>query len=109
MTDYFISNTFTFFANGEADILDLLEMVKRYDGPGHIGNQIRIINMIYTIDMSIEIEKYRRIADQYLAWKDLLSILNSWEEAWLAVVTANPTRAKFCCNETVINYTKLIS
>lgn len=108
MTDYFLSNTYTFFKN-DPDVKLLLEAVEKYNKPELVDMQVRTLNLICMVSLSIELQTLLKGLDQYNLWKDLLSITDTWTDAWIQAVSERPGRIVLCNNPTVQNYCKIIN
>lgn len=104
MTDYFVSNTYRFIANGESDMYDLLEMAERYNSNEHLNQQIEIILGLYQKEVAVEISKYRGVAGQGECWLKFCKLIQEWTDAWMEVVQRKPELGIFCGNQTVRNY-----
>lgn len=109
MADYFVSNTLRFFHNGESDMLDLLEMIERYNNPEGLDRQVEILNTLFTVETDREISKYRMIPEQYDAWDKIFSIMSTWDEAWVIVLSKRPALCAFCGSKVAKSFLTIIS
>ena len=108
MTDYTLSNTLTFFKN-DPDVELLLDVVKQHNKLGSVEMQNRTLNLICLLSLSAELHTLLKRADQQCLWDELLSITDTWTEAWLEAVKENLLRINLCKNQTVLNYVKLVN
>lgn len=105
---YTLSNTYRWFIdNPDVDLL--LDVVKMYDELGSVEMQARTLNLICMLDLSNELKILLNSRVQYDLWRDLLSITDTWTEAWLQAVSENPLRISLCRNQTVRNYCKIVN
>lgn len=109
MTGYFISNTFRFFQNGEIFIPELLGMVKRYDNENCLEEQVEIIFCIFSKEILDTVNYIKYIPSELEAWKEIQTVIDTWEDAWIEIVSVNADYAKNCKNPTIKNFATIIS
>ena len=107
--NYYVSNTLSWFHNGDSDILDLLEMVERFNNPESLDRQLEILNTMFTVETDRELSKYLPIMEQHSAWDKLFDIISTWDEAWVTVLEQRPALFAFCKSDVAKSFLTIIS